>query len=133
MEDRQLHGSTASAISTRMVQLMSRYTGRGPTKARTTINTNVVVVVLQDTLTRGEENLVLAGDTAAVLTMRRTFHEMLRQEAVECVEQALDRTVQAFLADVDPVANVAALVFCLEHEPETGKVEVDVTSDSDGG
>ncbi len=36
---------------------LARATGRGPTKARTTLGENAVFVVLQDTLTRGEQTL----------------------------------------------------------------------------
>jgi hypothetical protein len=35
------------------VRLLSQYTGRGPTKARTFFNDDMVTVVLQDTLTKG--------------------------------------------------------------------------------
>jgi uncharacterized protein YbcI len=41
-------GRVAAEISRQMVRLLSRYTGRGPTHARTTLNTNVAVTVFQD-------------------------------------------------------------------------------------
>jgi uncharacterized protein YbcI len=44
--------SPAAAISRGAVQLLREYTGRGPTKARTTINHDSVMIVLGDTLTR---------------------------------------------------------------------------------
>lgn len=37
---------------------MSEYTGRGPTKARTYVNEDLVSVLLRDTLTKGERSLV---------------------------------------------------------------------------
>ena len=39
-------------ISTATVQLRREYTGRGPTKAKTLINEDLVTVLLADTLTR---------------------------------------------------------------------------------
>lgn len=116
--------SPSLAISNEMVRMLSRYTGRGPTKARTTLNSNVVVVVFHDALTRGELSLVAAGQLEAVHMMRRTFHELLRAEAIERVEEILGRAVTACLADVDPVANVAAILFVLDPVPESGRVEV---------
>ncbi len=113
--------SAAAEISTGMVQLTSRYTGRGPTRARTTVNTNLVVVVLEDTLTKAEHNLVAAEQSDAVTQMRRTFREMMRDEAVDLVEQATGRRVAAFLSDIDPESNVAAEVFVLEPVPESGR------------
>ena len=56
-------GSVAADISNAVVRLLSEYTGRGPTKARTHIHEDLVTVVLRDTLTKGERSLVAAGKT----------------------------------------------------------------------
>ena len=114
--------SEASEIATGMVQIMSRYTGRGPTKARATVNTNLVVVLFEDALTKAEQNLVAADQAGAVAMMRRTFKEMLGPESITLVETILQRRVVSFLSDTDPFANVAAQLFVLDHEPETGVV-----------
>ena len=47
------------AISRRVVALLKEYVGRGPTNARTIMGGDLVVVLLADTLTKGER--VLAG------------------------------------------------------------------------
>jgi uncharacterized protein YbcI len=111
-------GSLAAEISREMVQLLSRYMGRGPTKARTTLDTNVVAVVLEDTLTRAERNLVDAGELEAVLFMRRTCQSMMRDEAVAKIEELTDRKVVAFLGDLDAKNNIAVQAFVLEARPE---------------
>jgi uncharacterized protein YbcI len=59
------------AISNAVVGELASTTGRGPTQARTTLGDNAVFVVLQDTLTRGERTLVGAGESEAVLDLRR--------------------------------------------------------------
>ena len=116
--------SPAATIADRMVQLTHQYTGRGPTKARTTLNTNLVVVLFQDTLTKGEQNLVAAGQLEAVHSMRRTFSEVMGPEAIALVGDVLQREVVAFMSDMDPKANVAVMVFVLEPQFETGRAEV---------
>jgi uncharacterized protein YbcI len=121
--------SSALAISNAMVGMLSRYTGRGPTKARTTLNANIVVVAFEDTLTKGEQSLVAAGQSDAVHTMRRTFHQVMREEASSAIESILGRRVTACLSDVDPAANVAAMVFILDTRDESGQAEV---ADADG-
>ena len=45
----------------RRAQLLREYTGRGPTKARTTINHESAVVLLQETLTKAERKLAENG------------------------------------------------------------------------
>ena len=113
--------SVAARISTHMVQLMSRYTGRGPTKARTTLNTNFATVVLDDALTKAETNLVAAGEIESVLQQRRTFHRMMREEAVAAIEQETGRKVRAYLSDIAPETAIGAHVFVFEPYPETGE------------
>ena len=46
-------GELAAAISNTVVGILAQTTGRGPTKAKTTLGENGVFVVLQDTLTTG--------------------------------------------------------------------------------
>ena len=60
-------GELAAKISNTVVRALARTTGRGPTKAKTTLGPNGVFVVLQDTLTRGEQTLADAGQSETVL------------------------------------------------------------------
>ena len=50
--------SPSATISDAAVRLLREYTGRGPTGARTTISHDSVMIVLRDTLTKGERMLV---------------------------------------------------------------------------
>ena len=50
--DPTVGGSKSAAISNLTVRLLSQYTGRGPTKARTYFNDDIITIVLQDTLTK---------------------------------------------------------------------------------
>jgi Na+-translocating membrane potential-generating system (MpsC) len=68
------------AISNANVRLLREYTGRGPTKARTTIRDNIVVVMLEQTLTKGERVLVEKGRGENVLELRHEYQEAMRDE-----------------------------------------------------
>ena len=83
-------GSLASAISNSVRQLVAEYTGRGPTRARTSIRDNLVVVLLEDTLTKGERRLVAQGRDVRVLDYRAEFQSAMREEAIARVERFLD-------------------------------------------
>jgi len=98
-EQRERRGEIAAGISTRTVQILHEYTGRGPTKAHTIINRDSVIVVLQDTLTKGERSLVNAGREQEVLRTRKAYQEMMREDLTRLVEQSLERPVIAFLSD----------------------------------
>jgi uncharacterized protein YbcI len=105
-------GAMASAISNAAVRLLTEYTGRGPTKARTYINENLITVVLQDTLTRGEHSLVEDGETQLVLANRKAYQRVMGSELTASVERISGRRVLAFLSDnhVDPDYAVEAFV-----------------------
>src|SRR5215216_7816682 len=81
------HGRLAAAISTAVVHVFTEHTGRGPTRARTTIDGETVVVILQDAMTKAEQSLVDAGRHAEVLQLRRTFQETMRDDLVAVVER----------------------------------------------
>jgi uncharacterized protein YbcI len=107
-----------------MVHLFSKYFGRGPTRARTTLNTNVALVAMADTLTKAEQNLIAAGEAEAVRSLRRTLHGSMRDEAVARIEEILGRKVVGYMADVDTDANMGVVAFVLAPAMETGLVEV---------
>ncbi len=107
-------GSPALAISNLTVRLLSEFTGRGPTKARTYIQDDLVTIVLRDTLTKAERRLAEANRMALVLDTRRTFQAIMAEPLVTGVEEILGRKVLAFLSanHVDP--DVAIESFLLE-------------------
>jgi uncharacterized protein YbcI len=85
-------------ISKAIVRLISEYTGRGPMKARTTINGSLVACVLEDTLTKGERTLVGRGRADAVMEMRQHYQQAMSQEAIAAVEGLTGRKVLAFMS-----------------------------------
>jgi len=117
-------GPLGAAISNAVVRLLAEYTGRGPTKARTTIRGNLVVVLLQDTLTKGERALVSKGRAEKVTELRGEFQAAMREEVVAVIEDLVGRSVVAFMSanHIDP--DLAAEVFVLEGEPEFDAPEV---------
>jgi len=107
-------GQLALAISNAVVQELASTTGRGPTQAKTTLGDNGVFVVLQDTLTRGERTLVEAGESKAVLDLRRLWQTVMRESCSRKIEQLTGRKVIGFMSDnhIDP--DIAVEVFILE-------------------
>jgi uncharacterized protein YbcI len=102
--ERRAGGPLASAISNGVVRVMSDYTGRGPTSARTYLHDDLITVVVRDSLTKAERNLVADGKTDAVLGMRREFQEAMRGDLVAAVQELTGREVIAFFSanHVDP-------------------------------
>ena len=109
-----VHGHLAAAISTAVVRVVSEHTGRGPTKARTTVDGDVVVVILRDSMTQGERTLVRRGKDAHVLRLRRAFQDGMSEELVAAVERLTERNVQAFMSANHTRPDAAAEIFLLD-------------------
>jgi uncharacterized protein YbcI len=107
-------GAQSAAISNAVVRLFSEYTGRGPTKARSNIEEQMVTVLMHDTLTKGERSLAAAGSEQQVLDMRRAFQRTMRPDLIAVVEEIIGRPVTAFMSDnhIDP--DMAVEVFVLD-------------------
>src|SRR5215210_4011181 len=78
--------SANAAISDGAVRLLHEYTGRGPTRSRTTINHDSVMIVLGDTLTKGEQKLVESGKAERVLQLRHDYQMTMSDDLIELVE-----------------------------------------------
>src|SRR3954466_16221844 len=89
-------GPLHAAISQAVVRLLAESTGRGPTKARTTIDRDLIVVVLQKKLTPGERYLADNDRADQVLDMRAACQEAMRSACITAIEQLTDRKVSAF-------------------------------------
>ena len=109
-------GELAAAISTAVVHVFSQHTGRGPTRARTTLDGDMVVVLLHDSLTKAERALVHAGRDADVLHLRRTFQETMRLELIGEVERLTACHVQAFMSANHIAPDTAAEIFLMDRD-----------------
>jgi uncharacterized protein YbcI len=98
------------------VALLRGYTGRGPTRARTSISGDTVVVTLRDSLTKAERTLAGRGQAVEVLAMRRAFQDTMREDLIAAVERLTCRSVEAFLSDNIHEPDVAVEIFLLVPE-----------------
>ena len=114
MEAQQPAQSQSARISTAAVQLLREYTGRGPTKAKTTIGEDSVLVMLADTLTQAERALVEYGNPELVVQTRHEFQNAMRQDLIGIVERETGRKVVASMSDIHIDPDLAAEIFALE-------------------
>ena len=110
--DRSL-GDIRAQISAEIVRLQAEYYGKGPTRARTYIVEDLVVVVLEETFTRAERTLVERGEREAIQHIRRRFQQQMAESFIGVVEQATGRKVRTFLSDTDVDEDVSVETFLL--------------------
>jgi uncharacterized protein YbcI len=96
--------SQGQAIGNLITRLLSDYTGRGPTKARTHFNENLITIVVQDLMTKGERSLIRDGKQELVLETRRAYQQTMGEDLTAGIEEITGRQVIAFLSanNLDP-------------------------------
>jgi len=110
------------AISNEMVRVYKDQFGRGPTKTRTSwAGPDVLTVVLEDTLTRAERNLVRLGEHERLRDLRMLFQYAEVAEFCAPVERITGRKVRAFISGIDTQADgLATELFVLHPEGYDG-------------
>jgi uncharacterized protein YbcI len=106
-------GEAAREVSRALVRLFKEYTGRGPTHARTTIDGDLVVCLLRDTMTQAERTLEEEDEADTVRHLRRVFQGAFRDQAIGAVERITGGEVVAFLSDHAVKPDYAVEVFVL--------------------
>jgi uncharacterized protein YbcI len=124
----QSSGEALAGISTRLVQLHSRYYGKGPTKAKTYLRDDVVVCVLKGGFTTVERTLIDEGKPDAVHLIRRTFQDVMEQPFKDAVEEAIGRRVIAYVSQVHHNPDLAVETFLLEPEETAPQAELEPES-----
>lgn len=104
-------------ISRAMVKLYKEQFGRGPVKARTSwAGDDIIICVLEDTLTPAEQNLRAMGEHQRLRDIRLFFQHASVRDFIEPVERATGRRVRAFTSALDTEEDVAIETFVL-HPP----------------
>jgi uncharacterized protein YbcI len=114
--DQKALGEMRAEISKEIVRLQAEYYGKGPTKAKTYIVDDLVVVVLEESFTRAEKTLAERGEREAIQHIRRRFQQAMADSFTSVVEQATGRRVRAFLSETDIEQDVSVETFLLADE-----------------
>jgi uncharacterized protein YbcI len=114
--------SVLMEISNAMVRLYKEMFGRGPTKARSYwTGPDAVTVILEDTLTRAERNMVKMGEHQRLRDTRMFFQYASVREFCEPVERLTGRTVRSFISGLDSeIEGLAVETFIFYPHGESG-------------
>jgi uncharacterized protein YbcI len=90
-------GEQLAAVTNGIVKLFRDYYGRGPTKAKSYIlDDRIVVCVLEETMTKVEQTLVECGHGHKVRDVRLTFQEAMADEFKAVVSESMGRPVLGY-------------------------------------
>jgi uncharacterized protein YbcI len=107
------HGDVLTAISDGMVALLKEFYGRGPTRAKSYYEDDLVVCVLRGGFTRVERTLLEGGRGTAVVQQRMEFQELMRERFEMVIERATGRPVIGFMSGNQQHPDMMCEVFIL--------------------
>jgi uncharacterized protein YbcI len=109
-------GALNAALANEIGKLVADFTGRGATRSRAFVHQDVVVCLLEDGATRGERNLVAAGNAELVRWQRDAMQRAMGPQLIAAVERLTHRTVNVFLSGTDTTAESSIEAFVLQPE-----------------
>jgi uncharacterized protein YbcI len=107
------HGDVLTAISDGIVALLKEYYGRGPTRAKSYYEDDIVVCLLRGGFTRVEQTLLEGGRGSAVIQQRVEFQELMRDRFAAVIEGATGRQVIGFMSGNQQHPDIMCEVFIL--------------------
>jgi uncharacterized protein YbcI len=107
------HGDVLTAISDGLVALLKEFYGRGPTRAKSYFQDDLVVCVLRGGFSRVEETLLDGGRGDAVIQQRMEFQEVMRERFESVIEDATGRRVIGFMSGNQQHPDLMCEVFIL--------------------
>lgn len=119
------HPGHLAAISREIVVLLKDLTGRGPTKAKTYLHDDCVVLLLREGHTRSEETMFEAGGARRVAQGRVDMSETIRAPLIEVIERHTSRKVVGFMSSSQQDPDLLSFVFVLDTSPLLEMVEED--------
>jgi uncharacterized protein YbcI len=109
-------GALNAALANEIGKLVADFTGRGATRSRAFVHQDVVVCLLEDSATRAERNLVVAGKSELVRTQRDALQRAMESQLIAAVERLTNRRVRTFFSGTDTPGMSSIEAFVLEPE-----------------
>ena len=110
-------GALRNDISNEIVGLYKEHFGTGPTRCRTYLQPELVIVVLGEGYTAAEQTMFEAGKWHEVREARQMWQDTMKERFVETIERLTGRSVRAFMSASHQDPDLAVEMFVLEPEP----------------
>jgi uncharacterized protein YbcI len=114
-----IRGTLLEAVSNLVVGIYADHVGRGPTKARAYMSDDIVVCLMEDTMTKAEKTLVSSGRADAVAEVRTALRDGMREEMIGGIERLTGRRVLALNSAANLEQDMISDLFVLgEQKPD---------------
>ncbi len=106
-------GDVLTAISDGMVALLKEFYGRGPSRAKSYYQDDLVVCLLRGGFSQVEQTLLEGGRGSAVIQQRMEFQDLMRGRFEAVIEAATGRDVIGFMSGNQQGPDIMCEVFIL--------------------
>jgi uncharacterized protein YbcI len=106
-------GDVLTAISDGMVALLKEFYGRGPSRAKSYYQDDLVVCLLRGGFSQVEQTLLEGGRGSAVIQQRMEFQDLMRDRFEAVIEAATGRDVIGFMSGNQQGPDIMCEVFIL--------------------
>jgi uncharacterized protein YbcI len=106
-------GEFNAAVARSVVRIYREFVGRGPTRAHAFFRDDVVVVVMEDVMTRAELSLRRYRPDRVKL-LREALHQAMRTDLTAAVERLSGGRVRALMSATDVEHDMASELFVLD-------------------
>jgi len=117
-------GDVLTAISDGMVALLKEFYGRGPSRAKSYYQDDLVVCLLRGGFSQVEQTLLEGGRGSAVIQQRMEFQDLMRDRFEAVIKAATGRDVIGFMSGNQQGPDIMCEVFIL--------APTDLLDDDDG-
>jgi len=87
-------------LSSAIVQAQKEYWGKGPTRAKSYLLDDFLLVVLRDGLTKAEETMLEVGEVDRVRDFRQTFQNRAAAMYISLIEELTGRKVVTYQSQI---------------------------------
>lgn len=110
-------------VSREVVAVLKESVGRGPTKAKTYLHDDCLMILLREGHTKTEGTMYKGGGERAVAQGRVDLSKMIRDPLTEVVERNTGRKVVGFLSSSQQEPDLLSFVFVFEASPLLSPVD----------
>lgn len=127
-EDRQQDADSGQSlllqISNAMVRMQKEFFGKGPTKAKSYIFDDLLLVVMREGLTTAEKTMLEFGHPNQVRQFRQLFQDEMTERLTRMVENLTGRKVVNYQSQVLFAPDMTLEIFVFDSETEVSAVTV---------
>jgi uncharacterized protein YbcI len=118
------HCDVLTAISGGLLALLKEFYGRGPTRARSCYEDDLVVCVLRGGFSRVEQTLLEGGRGSTAIHQRMEFQDLMRERFEAVIGHATGRRVISFMSGNQQHPDMMCEVFILAPTDLVGVHEI---------